>query len=151
VPVSTYVIRHGLDAGARVVSHAAGPVEDAIRRELRPDEDELVEWGSPEDVYGPGFDPDDVVARFVAIAEAEPRTVYVIGAAARPFQTLVSTEAYADYERKATEATTAAGMVVLCMLDRTLHAPEHLLACLHTHPLAADGRDVKRNERFVYA
>jgi MEDS: MEthanogen/methylotroph, DcmR Sensory domain len=152
VTASTRFVRHGLAAGARVLSHIPAGVERGVRDELRSDEDELVEWGSADDIYAPGFDVEEIVARFVAVAEAEPRTVYVLGGPDRPFEEFVTADGYERYERCATEATTATGMVVLCLVDRTLHASDYHLSGLHTHPLTVDDDGaVKRNERFVYA
>jgi MEDS: MEthanogen/methylotroph, DcmR Sensory domain len=151
VPHCLRFIRDGIAAGARVFSHVPDALEPAIRESLRPDEDELVDWGPAEEIYGLDFDPDGVVARFVAAAETEPRTVYVLGGPARPLETIVSADGYRRYERLATEATTATGMVVLCLLDRSRHATEHLSGCDETHPLAVAGDGIRRNERFVYA
>lgn len=144
-------IRQGIGAGGRVMAHVPDPLEPPIREALRPDEDELVDWGPAEDVYGPDFDPVAIIARFVAAAESDPSTVYVLGGPARPLESIVSAEDYTRYERMATEAATANGMVVLCLLDRSRHAAEHLAACEQTHTLAAVGEAVTRNERFVYA
>ena len=151
LPHCVRFIRHGIGAGARVIAHVPDPLEAPIREALRPDEDELVDWGTAEEVYGPGFDPVAVIARFVAAAEGEPTTVYVLGGPARPLESIVSAEGYTRYERMATEAATANGMVVLCLLDRSRHGAEHLRACDETHTLAAVDAAVKRNERFVYA
>lgn len=151
VPVAVRLIRQGLDAGGRVLVYVPGALESAIRAELSGDEQGRVDWGAADDVYGPGFDADDVIARFTALAESEPRTVYLLGGSARPLETLMSREEYARFERRATDVATSTGLVALCLLDRTLHASDHHLDGLHTHPLAADGDAVKRNERFAYA
>jgi len=150
-PACVRLIRQAIADDGRIIGYLPKALEEAVRRELRPDEDARVEWDDPDNVYGPGFDADVVIENFVAIAEAEPRQVYLLGGSARPLETLMTSEEYADFERRATEATTASGLIALCLLDRRLHAPGHHLDSLHTHPLAAAGDEIRRNERFVYA
>ena len=150
-PLCLHVIRAGIAEGARVFAYPQAALAEVLRAGLSAEEVAAVEWGASDSVYGPGFDADEVIARFRAIAEAEERPVYVIGGSETPLSELADAEEFRRFERLATEAAVDLEMLVVCTYDRSLPHPEHLDAGAETHPLMTTGGPVKRNERFVFA
>jgi hypothetical protein len=151
VPLLLHVIRTGLTENAHVIAYPQEQLRRALAERLTPDEEAAVNWGPSGDVYGPGFDADEVIGRFRGVAEASDRPVYVIGGSELPLHALADADEFRRYERLATEAAVELGMVVVCAYDRTLPHAEHVAAGEETHPLATSGGPVKRNERYVYA
>jgi MEDS: MEthanogen/methylotroph, DcmR Sensory domain len=150
-PLCAHVIRAGLAENARVMVFVKAELADAITAQLTPEEAQAVEFGGADDVYGPGFDPDETITRFRAIAAEEQRPVYVLGGARRPLDTLVDREAFERYERMATETAVELGMVVICLYEEGLHAHSHVTVRDATHPLTTEGGPVRRNADFVFS
>jgi hypothetical protein len=149
-PLCVHLIRTGLAEGALVVAYPQAVLAAAIKDQLTEDERAKVDWHESADVYGPGFDPDDVVARFRTVGEAEQRPVYVLGGAESRLDELGAAEVFRRFERLATEVAIDTGMVVVCLYDRSFQPQGHVEAAEETHPLETSGATVKRNEDFVF-
>jgi hypothetical protein len=151
-PLCAHIIRSGLAENARVIAYPQDALATAITAILEPAEADAVEWQPADSIYGPGFDPDDVIEHFRLLAASEDRPLYIVGGSQRPFAELCDDAAFRRFEQGATEAAIDLGMVVVCLYERELQRGAHLDAGEETHPLASeDGAPVKRNERFVFA
>lgn len=150
-PFCAETIRDGLAKDALVLAYPQPRLEEATRALLDAGERERVVWGEPDEVYGLGWDGDEVVARFREIAAAEDRPIYVLGASARPLDTLGTADEFRRFERLATEVAVETGMVVVCLYDRSLQPEGHMTAACETHPLESSGAALRRNDEFVYA
>jgi hypothetical protein len=149
--VAADVLKAGQEDGAVSIAFVPSEIRTAITHALgdHPALDEVI-WRNPADAYGRAFDPDGFVARFKAMAKTETRPVYVIGGAHEPVQSFTTPDEWARYEQLATETAVECGMVVLCLYDTRLHAPEYL----HNedaHPLHAHDGVIRRNEAYSYA
>lgn len=145
------ILRAGVEAGARVFAHPPQRVADAIRSHLSEDEAGSVEWIDSAALYGDGFDPDRIVAAYRSLAASERRPVWVLGGPATSPRSFTTLDAFRRFERLITDGVEDTGMVVVCLYDRALHGPDFLAVGEETHALAAEGDDVRRNERFAYA
>lgn len=146
-----HVIRTALADGARVIAHPPPDVRAAIEPLLDPAEAATVEWADSDLLYRPGFDPDASVAAFRAIADSEPRPIYVLGGPGVDLCALMTPEELRRFEHLITQGTSETGMVVVCLYDRRLQSADSVEAGRETHPLTSDdGGPIKRNERFAY-
>jgi len=144
-------VRHGIEEGALVMAALPAALDDLVLLRLDADEARKVAWEPPSDSYGPLFSPESVAGRFRAVADEEPRPVFVVGCADEPIQDFTSLDDWTRYERLAHELAVDYGMTVLCLYDARIHDQRMLEAGLRTHGLAADDEGhLMRNEAFDY-
>ena len=149
-PIATQFVDQATLAGGLVMAAVPDELERLILDRLHPEDQGGIFWEPPSDTYGPTFGPQQVIDRFIEIAESEDRPVFVLGCANEPIQSFTSREGWVEYERLAHETAVEHGMTVLCLYNAGLHDPAMLEAGLKTHGLTAESSHFRRNEQFDY-
>jgi len=146
-------VRHGLEAGERVMyvveTHREATVRDALR-DGDIDVDAALEAGqlsfhTPDETYlrNETFDPDEMIAFYeeaVAAATADHDALRIVAETTWLDPDVVSFEQFMEYESRVNRLFAAEDCLALCQYDRRGFSPEFIQRIIESHPhLIYDG------------